>query len=64
MFGQSEVVRVIGSRQSKSPGDLDGTEVESGIGVEPDWEPQGHVEGFGKGVGAQLTVPLILIEGI
>jgi hypothetical protein len=45
-FGESEVVSVVGSWQGKPPGNLDGTEVESGIGVEPDREPEGHVDGL------------------
>ena len=42
-FGESEVVSFVGSWQGKSPGNLDGAEVESGIGVEPDREPERNI---------------------
>jgi hypothetical protein len=63
-FGESEVVRIVGSWQDKPPGNLDGTEVESGIGVELDRESEGHVDGLRDGIRAELAVSLVLIERV
>jgi hypothetical protein len=46
VLGKRKVVSVIASWQSESTGYLQGSQMEGGIGVTPDPEREGYVEGF------------------
>ncbi len=57
-------MRVVASRQGKPPGDLESTEVKSGVRVKPDPEPKGYVKGLRNGFWVELAMFLVLIESV
>ncbi len=64
MLGKREVVSVIACWQSKSTGDLQGSQMEGGIGVTPDRECEGYVEGLRNNLWAELGMSLILKKSV